>query len=199
VIAGVGEVRRATRADVPRLRAALAQAFFDDPLFAWMFPRETTRPFHLRRYFTHRVRVLLAQQQVYTTDGAAAAAMWARPNQWRDPPGAALRELVALTPALGLRLRRSVRAMAEVERRHPRTPHWYLAVLGTEPDRQGRGIGSALLAPVLSACDRDGIPAYLETARERNVDFYERRGFRVVDSLTLPGGPRVWLMWREPR
>ena len=180
MIDGVGEVRRATRADVPRLRAALAQAFFDDPLFAWMFPRETTRPFHLRRYFAHRVRVLLAQQQVYTTDGAAAAAMWARPNQWRDPPGAALRELVALTPALGLRLRRSVRAMAEVERRHPRTPHWYLA-------------------PVLSACDRDGIPAYLETARERNVDFYERRGFRVVDSLTLPGGPPVWLMWREPR
>ena len=199
MIDGVGEVRRATRADVPRLRAALAQAFFDDPLFAWMFPRETTRPFHLRRYFAHRVRVLLAQQQVYTTDGAAAAAMWARPNQWRDPPGAALRELVALTPALGLRLRRSVRAMAEVERRHPRAPHWYLAVLGTEPDLQGRGIGSALLAPVLSACDRDGIPAYLETARERNVDFYERRGFRVVDSLTLPGGPPVWLMWREPR
>jgi len=196
---GVGEVRRATRADVPRLRAALARAFFDDPLFAWMFPREAMRNFHLRRYFAHRVRVLLAQEQVYTTDGAAAAAMWAKPNQWRDPPGAALRELVALTPALGLRLRRSVQAMAEVERRHPRTPHWYLAVLGTEPDRQGHGIGSALLAPVLSACDRDGVPAYLETARERNVDFYERRGFRVVESLTLPGGPRVWLMWREPQ
>jgi GNAT superfamily N-acetyltransferase len=195
----VGEVRLATRADVPRLRSALARAFCDDPLFAWMFPREATRQWHLRRYFAHRVKILLAQEQVYTTDGAGAAAMWARPNEWRDPPGAALRELVALTPALGLRLRRSVRAMAEVERRHPRTPHWYLAVLGTEPDRQGRGIGSALLAPVLAACDRDRVPAYLETARERNVDFYGRRGFSVVDSLTLSGGPPVWLMWREPQ
>jgi ribosomal protein S18 acetylase RimI-like enzyme len=198
VIEAAGTVRRATGADVPQLAEALARAFFDDPLFKWMFRRDSTRLFHLRRYFAHRLRLLLAQQQVYTTDTAVGAALWARPNEWRDPPGAALRQMVALTPALGLRLRRSVRAMSDVERRHPRPAHWYLAVLGIDPDRQRRGLGSALLAPVLAACDRDRMPAYLETSRERNVAFYRRRGFQVVDSLTLPEGPPIWLMWRDP-
>ena len=51
---------------------------------------------------------------------------------------------------------------------------------------------------MLAQCDRDGTPAYLETARERNVAFYERHGFHVREQLTLSSGPPVWLMWRDP-
>jgi hypothetical protein len=43
------------------------------------------------------------------------------------------------------------------------------------------------------------VPAYLETGTERNVSFYVRHGFRVTEELTLPKGPPMWLMWREPR
>ena len=70
---------------------------------------------------------------------------------------------------------------------------------GTDPPAQGRGIGSALLAPGLELCDRDGLPAYLESSKERNVAFYSRFGFRVTDEVQMPGGgPKVWLMWRDP-
>ena len=82
---------------------------------------------------------------------------------------------------------------------HPSTPHLYLSVLGVDPPRQGQGVGSRLIAPGLELCDREGVPAYLETARERNVVFYERHGFRVMRDLRLPRGPTVWLMWRDPR
>ncbi|HEY8866653.1 MAG TPA: hypothetical protein VIM22_06945 [Solirubrobacteraceae bacterium] len=58
--------------------------------------------------------------------------------------------------------------------------------------------GEVLLAPMLHTCDRDLIPAYLETGKKRNVDFYSRHGFRVTEELQLPRGPRVWLMWRDP-
>ena len=75
----------------------------------------------------------------------------------------------------------------------------YLSIIGTDPAAQGRGVGSALLEPVLRQCDEDGIPAYLESSKERNVAYYARHGFRVRDELTLPRGPRMWLMWREPR
>jgi hypothetical protein len=34
---------------------------------------------------------------------------------------------------------------------------------------------------------------------ERNVRFYERRGFRVTGTIDVPlGGPRLWAMWRDP-
>jgi ribosomal protein S18 acetylase RimI-like enzyme len=93
---------------------------------------------------------------------------------------------------------RSTRAVREIERRHPVVPHYYLSVLGTDPEQQGGGIGSALLAPVLHRCDADGVAAYLECSKESNVAFYERHGFTVTDRVELPEGPPLWFMWREP-
>jgi GNAT superfamily N-acetyltransferase len=91
-----------------------------------------------------------------------------------------------------------IAGLEDIDRAHPSTPHYYLAILGTDPDAQGRGIGSALLQPTLETCDRDAIPAYLESSKERNVDFYARHGFRVTGELQMPDGPRVWPMWRDP-
>lgn len=86
-----------------------------------------------------------------------------------------------------------------VERRHPAAPpHWYLATLGTEPACQGHGLGTAALTPVLEGCDRDGVGAYLECSKERNIDYYARFGFRVTGAIRLPRGPTLWPMWRDP-
>ena len=82
---------------------------------------------------------------------------------------------------------------------HPHEPHHYLGILGVSPELQGRGIGSALMQPVLERCDRDGMPAYLEATTPRNRALYERHGFRVVLQVRWPdGGPPLWPMWRDP-
>ena len=87
-----------------------------------------------------------------------------------------------------------------LERKHPATPpHYYLAVLGTDPSHQGRGLGSMLMGPVLEQCDRDRVGAYLESSKERNIDFYARHGFRVIEEVRLLRGPIMWKMWRDPR
>ena len=82
---------------------------------------------------------------------------------------------------------------------HYREPHWYLSTLGTDPEAQGRGLGSAMLAPVLGLCDEDGWPAYLESSKESNIPFYERHGFRVTGEIQVPDGPKLWPMLRPPR
>jgi GNAT superfamily N-acetyltransferase len=192
-------IRKATATDLPAMTQALARAFHDDPIVKWFFQDEGTRPRYAGRFFKGRAKLLLPQQEVYTVDGALAAAMWARPGEWRDPPLTAIRELAALVPAIGRRIPQALRGLIAVESRHPKPPHWYLAVLGTDPDRQGEGIGTALMQPVLDECDRLEIPAYLETGTERNVAFYTRHGFKVTEEVQLPKGPRVHLMWREPR
>jgi ribosomal protein S18 acetylase RimI-like enzyme len=192
-------IRKATREDIPAMAEMLARAFHHDPIVDWVFQNEQSRPTYTRRFFAGRARVLIGQREIYTADGTAAAAMWARPDEWRDPPLRAMKELAILAPGVGTRLGRVVRGLVQVEAKHPKPPHWYLAVLGTEPSRQGEGLATKLLAKVLDECDRDEVPAYLETGTERNVAFYTRHGFKVTEELRLPNGPPVWLMWREPR
>jgi GNAT superfamily N-acetyltransferase len=192
-------VRKATKHDIPAMSAMLARAFHEDPIVSWVFQDEPSRAKYTRRFFAGRARVLIGQREIYMADGLAAAAMWARPDEWRDPPLRALKELAILTPGVGRRVGRVMRGLVQVEARHPKPPHWYLAVLGTEPDRQGEGLATKLLHAVLDECDRDEVPAYLETGTERNVAFYTRHGFKVTEELHLPKGPPVWLMWRDPR
>jgi GNAT superfamily N-acetyltransferase len=190
----------ATRADIGPLSRTLARAFDDDPVTAWFYRREGSRARYLERFFAWQLARLLPQEQVQTTGDRAGAALWALPDRWRESAMDGLRLLGAVGPALLPHMPLALAGVARIERRHPEERHMYLAVLGTEPDRQGEGIGSALLAPGLALCDTEGIPAYLESSKERNIAFYGRFGFRVTEEVRLPrGGPTVWLMWRDPR
>jgi GNAT superfamily N-acetyltransferase len=95
---------------------------------------------------------------------------------------------------------RALRLLFEIDSLHPKEPHWYLATLGTEPAHQGQGIGSALLRSLLTRADDEGVPAYLESSKDRNVPLYARFGFEVIDEYrSKVGSPPIWRMWREPR
>lgn len=194
-------VRRATAADVPVLARTLARAFAEDPIARWSCPLDGLRPRMLERFYVVRLRQVLRHEEVWCEAGGAGASLWLPPEEWRT----SVRDDLALArsivhPRLLGRLPLVVHGFTGIERRHPAAPpHWYLSVLGTDPAAQGRGIGSALLAPLLERCDEDGIAAYLESSKEKNIAFYARHGFRVTDVVRLPRGPRAWLMWREPR
>jgi ribosomal protein S18 acetylase RimI-like enzyme len=193
------EVRPARGDEVPQLAAMLARAFHDDPVTAWFMPNAARRPKYAARFFGWQLHRLLGQEQVHVADDRSAVAIWALPGQWRESNWQALRLFVALVPALMTHLPAAARGVERVEQRHPPEPHLYLAVLGTDPPAQGRGLGSAVLRPGLELCDREGLPAYLESSKESNVGFYSRFGFRVTEEVRMPGdGPKVWLMWRDP-
>jgi GNAT superfamily N-acetyltransferase len=191
-------VRPARRDDFGPLAEMLARAFYDDPVTSWFYPDADRRLRHARRFFAIRQRQLADQELIYTTPELSGAALWAGPGRWREDLRQSLM-LVPMLPVLLPRIVRSTHAVREIERRHPVRPHYYLSVLGTEPQQQGGGIGSALLGPVLRRCDTDGVGAYLESSKESNVDFYVRHGFSVTERIELPDGPALWLMWREPR
>ena len=112
------------------------------------------------------------------------------------------REAIAQIPTLlvlGRRTHAALELVRLVESRHPKAPHYYLGGLGTDPEWQGKGLASAVLSPVLEICDREKLPAYLESSKENNVAFYRRHGFEVIDVLSVPDSTvRLWLMWREP-
>jgi len=198
VISTPVSVRPALADDFRPLAAVLARAFYDDPVTAWFYPDAARRMRHARRFFGIRLRQLADQKLIYTNDELTGAALWTLPGRWREDLRQSLM-LLPMLPVLLPRIVRSTAAVREIERRHPIVPHFYLSVLGTEPQQQGGGIGSALLGPVLQRCDSDVVGAYLECSKEGNVEFYVRHGFTVTERIELPDGPPLWLMWREPR
>jgi ribosomal protein S18 acetylase RimI-like enzyme len=193
-------VRKAGSPDIPALSTALARAFEDDPVMTWLLP-DSRQQRRLPTLFGLELKYLhLPHDEVYTTAEVSAGALWAPPGKWQTSPLSLVRAMPQLVFALSTRIPITLRTIAKVEKVHPRDPHWYLAVLGTDPMWQGKGVGSALLAPVLERCDKTATGAYLESSKESNIPFYNRHGFEVTGTIDLPrGGPRIWPMWREPR
>jgi GNAT superfamily N-acetyltransferase len=197
----VATVRRAEGSELPVLAGMLARAFLDDPVATWSCRPEALRPRVLERLFGMRLRDLHPHGEIWTTDGLESVAVWAPPERWHTT----IRQDIAYTtsllhPRLLVRMPMIVRGLLKVQSLHPeQPPHWYLAILGTDPAAQGRGLGSATIGPILAECDRDGLGAYLESSKVQNIAFYARHGFRVTAERRLPRGPRLWPMWRDPR
>jgi len=195
-------VERANKDDIPALVETLVRAFLDDPVACYMFSREQKRARALGSFFSIQLRQdYLRHGEVWTTTDRSGAAIWGPPSKPR--PG--MRELLHVFPLLRellplSHMREALKALFVVESHRPKVPHWYLATLGAEPTLQGRGIGTALMAPVLDRADANGEPAYLESSKARNVPFYARFGFEVTKELkAVEGAPPIWIMWREPR
>jgi ribosomal protein S18 acetylase RimI-like enzyme len=192
-------VRSAHAGDLRAVSLALARAFRDDPVHRWILPGEFDWAIASDAFFAMVMRDMLRHDAVFTTEGCFGAALWIPPY----PQPASLRERLAMAvrwyAAIGRRSSEVGAQLSRIERAHPREPHWYLAVLGADPRHQGRGVGSALLAPILARCDADRVPAYLESSKHSNVPFYERHGFRVLDELAIEGGPVIWRMLRGAR
>jgi GNAT superfamily N-acetyltransferase len=201
---GGAGIQPARRRDMPEIAAVLGRAFADDPVMAWLFPDPEER----RRLLPGMFSVLLRRQHLrhgaVRVDRAAGgpvrgAAMWDPPGRWEN---ARWREWCALpgyARVFGRRLPVAGEMVAALAAAHPRAPHWYLAVIGTDPVARGGGVGAALIRSRLATCDHAGLPAYLESSKESNVGYYERFGFRVTGEVRVPGGgPVNWTMWREP-
>lgn len=197
---------RLTDAQLQPASEVLARAFFDDPFPTYVEPDDERRQRMLPGFM--RIGAAIGQRfgDVYApTSALEAAAVWLAP----DPPeftpeilaeaGAGTHDR-EMSEAARARFELVMATWGALHGRDMPMPHWYLMILGVDPPRQGQGVGGGLIAPMLARADAEDLPCYLETAKERNVAFYERHGFRVLVEDTMPhGGFRSWTMRRDPR
>lgn len=197
------DVTPARRDQVRRLAAVLGRAFYEDPVITWLLPDPAARARGLPRMFAAMTRhhfLRSGAPQVAAGADIGGAALWDPPGRWKQSRLEELRMLPALLLALGSRATAGQQLAELMKQHHPAEPHWYLAVIGSDPTVRGRGYGQALMRAQLDRVDAEHAPAYLESSNPVNIPYYERFGFEVTGEIVVPGGgPTLWPMWRAPR
>jgi hypothetical protein len=186
--------------DRAAIAAMLARAFRDDPVMVFMFPDTADRLSKLPRLFTLLLDSALPFGGCDIARGNETASIWRPPGKTGIPLWEILRHVGEFFSIYGFAgSRRALSLLGAMERNHPREPHWYLMVLGTEPEKQGNGFGGIVLRHRLAQIDIEHLPAYLEASRPENVPIYASVGFEQRGELQIPGGPVIYPMFRPAR
>lgn len=185
-------VRTAAPADADALTSMFVNAFLDTPDAVWLVPDRAARAEIYRAYGGALLAGVLPYGLVTAVSGTDGAAVWLPPAE--DSDSAAM--IAEVAGGYAERFALLAKTLAE---HHPSGDHDYLAYLGVRPDRQGQGLGSALLAHHGTLLDAAGRAAYLVATTARSRDLYLRHGYAVRSLFHLPlAGPPMWGMWREP-
>ena len=193
----VTAVRRATAADTEAVVATITQAFEKDP--AWQFIIDGQHPESSEHFARALFRSRVDDGTVWVTDDVSAVAMWEFRERGAPVHGKTEAVWDDYRATVGEHLWARLDAWEDaLDASRPTPPYWYLGVLGTRPDSQGRGLATAVMEPVLEMADHDHFDCWLETAAEDNLLFYERRGFAHRLPVDVPGGPPTWWLRRAP-
>jgi ribosomal protein S18 acetylase RimI-like enzyme len=189
-------VRRATIEEQSQVESVIVLAFSTDPMARWSLGRA-------ERYLAvmpELVRAFGGQAFAAGTadvvEGFGGAALWLPPGVNADVErlGAIMQEHAERSILADM-----MRVFEEMDRFHPKDPIWYLPLIGVDPAAQQQGHGSALLKYALARCDRDGLPAYLESSNPRNITLYQRHGFESLGKIQIGSSPQLVPMLRQPR
>jgi len=190
------DVRSASETDRHTVIGVITMAFAADPMARWAFPDPAT-------YLSVMPEIAgafggngFAHGTAHLVEGGLGAAMWLPPGVTPDD-----QRLAALTEEHSPkeRLGDMMQIFEQMDRYHPSEPCWYLPLIGVDPLYQGRGCGSALLRHALPRCDRDRVPAYLESSNPRNISLYQRHGFEIIGNIQAGSSPTLVPMLRRPR
>jgi len=203
-MASMGAPVRLVESQMGAAAVVLSRAFQEDAGTAYMIPEMVARSRGLPFLFAPLIRYALAHGEAHTTENADAVALWLPPggtNPTNEGMGQA--GIGEAAQELGdVVMGRIINLTTYLEIIHAHEmpgPHWRLSFLGVEPERQGQGVGGALIRPMLARIADAGVPAYLDTLEARTVPFYERQGFRVVAEGDVPDSAvHVWAMRRDP-
>ncbi len=193
------EISQAGPERVQRLVEVLARSFADDPIIRWPFPTDGNHEEQCRELFRILDEPFAEAGWLWEAGDGAGAGLWIPADggeRYLEIERGTRDAIDAMTIDGGVRYR----AFWDwIEDHLPTEPHWFLDHLAVAPERRGEGLGTALVELGVGFARRDGVPAFLETARPGNVGYYERLGFRVVaDEHALGGGPRLWFMRSDP-
>ncbi len=197
-------IHHLTVSEIPRAGQVLARAFRNDRLTSYFSPAVADRELLLSRFYRWLLRYGLAYGEVHASSpNLEGVAVWL-PAENRQLEWLNMAEMGGLIlpffvgPRFFFRSLRYSVHIGRLRQQHVPFPHFFLQLLGVDPDCQRQGHATRLLRSMLERPDREKMTCCLDTWTRENVGFYERFGFRVAEESHLSGTTaECWLMVRN--
>jgi len=181
-----------------RIGHIIGTSFADDPVNMWVFGGNKG----LVPFYTREAEAYLRHGFCHVNKDSTAGTLWLSPGKSKDLP--TLKRLGMLGSILKHSgpgaLKRGLAIETAMKDKTPKIPHYYLFAIGTLPESQGSGQGSAIMNHALKQIDAEGMPAYLENSKPGNIPFYRRFGFEILEEIRVTAdAPPLFAMLRKPK
>ena len=166
----------------------LGKAFHEDPIWREIFKNQEEK---IPLAFGVPIKYALKYGKIYSpTSDLEALAVWVPTpyvdtTSWRMIRSGAVLEALKLGQDIGKQIDTVFKQINKDRQNLMKGDYVYLSVLGVSPEKQGKGLGTNLVRAFQENL-APNVPIYLETESERNVSFYERLGFELVNKLQVP-------------
>ena len=180
--------------------AVLTRAFYDDPYYGYIMPNPNKSREQIHWWMKLLLKYTLKYGDIYYTDDHKAIAMWLGPEKPVVDDIKILSMGLILYPfKIGLRnFMRLLDIDGQWKKEHKKLDkrHYYLMIIGVEPEFQQKGIGSRLMQVGLKKADDEKLECFLETVTPEDVRFYEKHNFKVIYNKAFAENQQFWLMKR---
>lgn len=183
----------------------LTNVFVSGPSITKLFSAPNVER-QLRYFMRCNIALALQNGECYATPARDGVALWLPPGRTSMTVADMWRAGMLSAPfKYGLAGTAKVIGFAHIiDAMHKRCapmPHYYLFLTGVDPKQQRQGVSTGLLGATLQRIDQEGMPVFLETQSETNVEIYEKLGFIVVEKRAFPGKSNAfnWGMLRQPQ
>ena len=190
--------------DIKRAAITLSQAFQNNPLIEYFIPDKSQRKDALLRITKYMVRSGLLCGRLYASSDNLEGIAVCLPSDRSDLN---LWQILRVKGVL-VSIMKHVKVFrtllsyesfaSNLQDRLAPSKHWYLNIIGIDPQLQGKGHGGILLRSMFYQMDKEQIPCYLETHEEATVSMYRHYGFEVLETGVVPcSDVRYWAMLRN--
>lgn len=189
--------------DLPKASALLGRAFRDYPLFEHVLPEAASRREQLKYLCQFLLRLGMRKGLVIApSDALEGVSIWLPSDRMPTSPVDALRAgLLNLffhvdTKAIG-RFIEIGNIKGEKRADVIGGPYWLCDMIGVDPLLQGHGVGRRMVEAQLNDLDKAKLPCCLETSETKNIAYYRKYGFALVNEYKIHD-VHVFCLQRKP-
>lgn len=176
----------AQRKDKTRVIEILSKSFQNDPQINYILGSNVNHNKKMKRLMAYSFEFGLANGKVEISEDKNSVAIWKSSNSKKMTINL-FYESILFFFAFGWSGIKRISAMEKkIAAFYPdKTIFNYLWILGTNPNEQGKGYGTAILSKAINNFEQNKIPIYLETSTDSNLYYYQRKRFELYHSMIL--------------